>query len=958
MRCGFYDGHTISKYPYIRIAFQRLVNMLSCSSCSKKFEVGQICENCSKLACSEHKIEFCPFCGSKLRKATLNVEKVVSLNIDWLVIEDNKQVGTVGTRILPTYFMKIWFTLKKEDSQINIILLNSKKDSIDLEKNLCEKNGLRYKQRVTRERSRYSIFSSESGKSPFLVLLNQNALNENSALFLTVLNTRLSKQSLVFNKKDDDQRKKIIKSLGNALLAYNKKMELPYLTANEVMREFLINTINNIKQCFVECKAIQELANDRIYVPALVDYLQYKLESTFTSMDFSARFIIYEALQNLEKTVLDNALIQATQNNTAAYNFLTNWVDEKNLKFKQDYAELPDLLEATDSAISAVRNLKFSTYCKYVKDITTILEHSLSKIKPEYVSLAEIVDLVKLSDTYLIGIENNEIIENHKFGSIYNYINLLDNVFMKEGIYPEIRIIAGYALEHTLMSWLLINGQNNIQLFEDYAKYTKALSILIEQHLPQILKKNPSFDDIPGSSLRYEDAADKLITLSRIAKTFGYKEIETEALEKAAKLAEKYELPSTKFSIYWTKFVETQNFDYLKLIQNLMRESKNDEILKQNFLARPIELVIEAILFNEKIDQNIDKANDLLLDSTAEGATTYSTAEAGFNTTERLYHMFEMIRELLNHQGKIENIKKAHKEALILTEILVPTDPLQIMPLKTRILYCLLSNNISSAILLIQKLAKYPDPEKCITKFLDMATLWTEIISNKEIRTFMHREEFQYNGKDIWILTLQYFVFQVMDDDFGSNIAGSRAVVFVEGITDLLVLKEFMKILETQDRLHFMELEGYSNFEHYVESRFAKQMQIPYYVIFDGDTLDEDKRKTMGPIVTPMNRIYTLKKRTIEDYLLNSKAIVRAYPEKALNETTIEEFFGKTKEKKNKKSVLDTLFKQFKIDSYDKLAAKKIASNFSSEEINSELKRLLNNIKNLKDINNPENVAQ
>jgi hypothetical protein len=309
-----------------------------------------------------------------------------------------------------------------------------------------------------------------------------------------------------------------------------------------------------------------------------------------------------------------------------------------------------------------------------------------------------------------------------------------------------------------------------------------------------------------------------------------------------------------------------------------------------------------------------------------------------------------MIREFLKYQGNLESIKKAYKEALIVGEILESRDPLQILSLKTRIIYSLLSNDLASAALLIQKLSEYPDTEKCIATFLSFCNLWINISSSNERRTFMHRDKFHYEGRDFWILILQRFVFQVMANDFGSNIAGSRAVVFVEGITDICVLKEFLRKIEPQEPLYFMELEGYSNFNYYVEPRFATQMRIPTYIIFDGDTLEDKKRKTIKSVSTPASHSYTLKKKRIEDYLLNVRAIVKAFPERSLSEKAIENFFAETNEKKNKKTVLQLVFSRFEIGKYDQHSAGKIASSFEVEEFDPELRVLLVNLLNLRNV--------
>ncbi len=884
-----------------------------------------------------------------MRKASVDIEKIGQLDINWLTIEDSKQVGAVGTRVLPSYFVKIWSTIQFANSQINVILLDSKKTSVEFEKLLYERNDLAYEERVTSERSRYSIFC-KNATSPYFVLMNKSALNERSAIFLTILNIRFSNKWTLLREVADWKQEEIIKILSKAVFAFNRKMGFPFVSADEGMRTFFINSIINIQHSFCECEAIQELGEEKALTPDLADYLQYKLETTFSSLDYSARFIIYEALQTLERIILDNFLILATRKNAPLLQFLSNCFNERFNVFKREYSEFPDLVKALENAVDTLQRFSLLTFEEFATTAASVISTSISQLEPVYISLAEVVALVQMSDYYVEGLENNVLVEVPDLGSIHQYVKLLRKIFAKEGIYPEIRIMAGYALEHTLMSWLMINGQGNIQLFEDYSKGTKELASLIELNLPEILRKNPDFGYFKGSPLRYEDAANKLLTLSKIARTFGDKEVEKDSLDLAEKIIDKYGLTSLKFSIYWTRFVETQNFVYIEKIHLLIRDSDKSELAKHNFLVIPLNLLIEAILYGGNVDQNIDEAENSLIESTSIGSTTQTFAKTGLNTTERFYHIFEMIREFLKYQGNLESIKKAYKEALIVGEILESRDPLQILSLKTRIIYSLLSNDLASAALLIQKLSEYPDTEKCIATFLSFCNLWINISSSNERRTFMHRDKFHYEGRDFWILILQRFVFQVMANDFGSNIAGSRAVVFVEGITDICVLKEFLRKIEPQEPLYFMELEGYSNFNYYVEPRFATQMRIPTYIIFDGDTLEDKKRKTIKSVSTPASHSYTLKKKRIEDYLLNVRAIVKAFPERSLSEKAIENFFAETNEKKNKKTVLQLVFSRFEIGKYDQHSAGKIASSFEVEEFDPELRVLLVNLLNLRNV--------
>ena len=104
--------------------------MLLCSICPKEFAQGQVCEDCSKLFCTLHQLDSCVFCGGKLKHIRNDVEKVGDLNVNWLIIDGDGQVGVAGLDFLPSYIMKIWSNIRFLDSQLKVVVFDSKEGSI------------------------------------------------------------------------------------------------------------------------------------------------------------------------------------------------------------------------------------------------------------------------------------------------------------------------------------------------------------------------------------------------------------------------------------------------------------------------------------------------------------------------------------------------------------------------------------------------------------------------------------------------------------------------------------------------------------------------------------------------------------------------------------------------------------------------------------------------------------
>ena len=214
----------------------------------------------------------------------------------------------------------------------------------------------------------------------------------------------------------------------------------------------------------------------------------------------------------------------------------------------------------------------------------------------------------------------------------------------------------------------------------------------------------------------------------------------------------------------------------------------------------------------------------------------------------------------------------------------------------------------------------------------------------------MCQQDFHYDGNDIWTQIFLSFIRKSMEDDLSKSISGSKAIVFVEGETDTLVLKEFTDKLFPDTRVSFIEIEGYTNYQYYVEAKMAKELKIPCYLILDGDTTEKKKAdlvKRFRRISLGRESICTLQKHSIENYLLIPRAIKSAYSNMSLSENDIEEFLLKNRYKKNKKLVLETLFKKAGLK-YDKNCAKSIALEINDHEIDSELTCLLERICNLR----------
>ena len=120
--------------------------------------------------------------------------------------------------------------------------------------------------------------------------MNKSSLNERTAFFLTELSVRLYERAYLDIEVFEDHQKDILLSIVKVLFDYNRKMGIPFVTADDSIRTLITNLTNNIKQSYFEAKTLQDLLKKGFFYD-ISNYLKYRFYSVFLTMDFDARFI-------------------------------------------------------------------------------------------------------------------------------------------------------------------------------------------------------------------------------------------------------------------------------------------------------------------------------------------------------------------------------------------------------------------------------------------------------------------------------------------------------------------------------------------------------------------------------------------------------------------------------------------------------------------------------------------
>jgi hypothetical protein len=185
------------------------------------------------------------------------------------------------------------------------------------------------------------------------------------------------------------------------------------------------------------------------------------------------------------------------------------------------------------------------TYESYLNSVANALTEALNAIEPRYVHLAESVMLANIAEQFSKDIEAGGFLIIPEIGSVNNFMDLLSKIFYKNGVYPEVRIIAGLIL-HNLQTTLLRLGIDPI-LYKKTVGTVLDLSKLIEDSVPEIQRIKDLVPWYRGSPLEYLDAVLDLLAESQFAEYF-FNDMSTANMltKKAEEMTERYNIIPTR----------------------------------------------------------------------------------------------------------------------------------------------------------------------------------------------------------------------------------------------------------------------------------------------------------------------------------------------------------------------------------------------------------------------------
>lgn len=183
-----------------------------------------------------------------------------------------------------------------------------------------------------------------------------------------------------------------------------------------------------------------------------------------------------------------------------------------------------------------------------------------------------------------------------------------------------------------------------------------------------------------------------------------------------------------------------------------------------------------------------------------------------------------------------------------------------------------------------------------------------------------------------------------------SDIFDFDTIVFVEGKTDVKIFEGFKQTLlsEKGKNVGFVDAGGWTNMEYFANAKILRSLKPPreIFAIFNGhiEKQEKIKERLLRELNIKNENIITLEESSIEAYLLVPSAIKRAFPNLRLSEEEISRIIERSKDKRNKKEILDFILRSGNVGSYDEEKAESIAKAMLENEINDEIKDLFKKI--------------
>ncbi|HZM04370.1 MAG TPA: AAA family ATPase, partial [Candidatus Saccharimonadales bacterium] len=157
----------------------------------------------------------------------------------------------------------------------------------------------------------------------------------------------------------------------------------------------------------------------------------------------------------------------------------------------------------------------------------------------------------------------------------------------------------------------------------------------------------------------------------------------------------------------------------------------------------------------------------------------------------------------------------------------------------------------------------------------------------------------------------------------------AEAIVFVEEAEHIPIFEAWARKFNFHIKMQFLDSEGACTLHYYANTRIALSnfVHTLVFAIFGNgsEQASRTRKKIVEQLKLPEQQVITLDFPELEGYLLNSIAILRAFPAVTLSNADLETRLDPARTMPNQKKALSELLTQFRIGEYDSRVGARIA---------------------------------
>lgn len=928
--------------------------MIVCDYCNTKLACGKACVACSKIFCEKCSTSsFCSFCENELVDLSIRQQKFMNSNIQW-ISSGKRKFGLFAFNEIPIVAFKIFEMPIPLGTNYDLILFPSKKLSRRFATRLAKKSSedtmiLGALKDKPPDSSRYTIIMDPKQKKPY-VLLNTAATRESALVFLIRFFDGLFGHSRELSLKNDKVMAHIAGAILKSLREYNSKFGINFFIADDYVKLFAYNLLAKLWWSYTEHLTLKEFSKDHSLSADISRYVSRKVSIIF-DLTKDTKFYTLADLINLAGVHADALnIVYSTFENPSLFRVAINRFEKENESIRERLSEESDINMALEVFVKNMKDKEiYANYETFTKAVCENLTVFLSSVEPKYVWLEEMHFLCVICDDYQRQVENHLEPWNPQFGGIDNFLKLLFNIFQKiddhPHMYPEPSAIAGYIILQ-LLEYLAEWKREYLHYFGKAVRVGCKLAVVLEKGIPEIKRKNPD------SPFRYSDIALIFTGLGRLSLKCGAQDKMTMLFNKARTIARKYSLLEIEYLLDWHEFVLSQDYDKLLRVYKMYSIIATKDLLKLEPQFKTVAALSAGIFEKETKFDHYKEAIASSFDLTSDISISHKTSILHDLIESRvIYYIANLFLHIEEARMKesINLMKSALNKAKVCANALeketgLPTDPMYVFILKTRIITDLLSRNVKDARHHLRELAKFAIKSKTTGYFLEMAKSWCEATESNSWKGLLDTMDLPFESRDPWSSLLVKIADLQSKESIKQKLELiSKSILFVEGPTEEAMIPVIAKRLGLdldKEELSIIALRGSSKGKYHL--KFWKEIvgnrPITLFMLLDLDAKEQAKEAIKNGLIIKDN-CFVLSQGCIEDY----------YPIEVLIEV-IEDLCGKKPSKKdlagNRVLAIDSFLKKNRYTEDWKITiAKKVADKISQKQVHPEITMILKRIK-------------